>query len=322
MKRVPIVTLLTVLMLVVAFVAYAITFRVRFSEVAVRVRLGKADESSVIKDPGIYLFTPLIETVKVYDRRVRVLEAPEVEMKTRDGKNLIVGMYALWDIEDPLQYYIRSAEDEKAKAQLRDRLNETRATVIGRHDLSELFSLDPEQVAANHEKLESEILEAAAPGILRDYGIKLVGVGIPRFSFPETVNTKVTETMVQEREAIAAAFRKEGEAKAEAIKARANAAKATILEFAKNKAKQIENEGVEASQRIIAQIKPADREFFIWLRWMDALKSSLREKSTIFFENDSELIKRFMTPNPDGVAQTGSVPTGGAKKAAPADGGE
>lgn len=302
MKRVPIVTLLTVLMLVAAFAAYAVTFRVRFSEVAVRVRLGKADESSVIRDPGIYLFTPLIESVKVYDRRVRVLEAPEVEMKTRDGKNLIVGMYALWQIDNPLQYYVRSADDEKARAQLRDRLNQERATVLGRHDLSELFSLDAEQVAANHAKLEQEILAAAAPGILKDYGIKLVSVGIPRFSFPETVNTKVTETMVQEREAIAGAFRKEGEAKAEAIKARANAAKATILEFAKNKAKQIENEGVEASQRIIAQIKPADREFFIWLRWMDALKASLREKSTIFFENDSELIQRFMSPNMDKTA--------------------
>lgn len=322
MKRVPIVTLLTVAMLVTAFVAYAVTFRVRFSEVAVRVRLGKADESSIIREPGIYLFTPLIESVKVYDRRVRVLETPEVEMKTRDGKNLIVGMYALWQIENPLQYYVRSAEDEKARSQLRDRLNEVRATVIGRHDLSELFSLDPEQVAANHMKLEAEILEAAAPGILQDYGIKLVAVGIPRYSFPETVNTKVAETMVQEREAIAAAFRKEGEAKAEAIKARANAAKATILEFAKNKAKQIENEGVEASQRIIAQIKPADREFYIWLRWMDALRASLREKSTIFFENDSELIQRFMSPTIRGAAPAAgsSASAGGAVPAT--DGGD
>ncbi|MGE0480410.1 MAG: protease modulator HflC [Phycisphaerae bacterium] len=290
--RIPMATLLTGGLLFAALLTFTFTARVRFSEVAVKVRLGKADASSIIREPGIYFKWPWpIEQVVPYDKRLQVLDTPEGEIKTQDGKNLIVGLYALWRIQDPLQFYVRVQDIRRAEEQLRSRLNEFRAAVIGKHDLSEFLGLDEQQVTANHAAIEKQMLDAAAPRLLADYGVELVAVGIRRISLHNTVNDAVFNSMQQEREAEATRYREEGRSVAAGIVARAEGAARIIREFATARGAEIERAGKEAESRILAQIKPEDRDFFIWLRWLDALRASLKEKSTIFFDANSELFR-------------------------------
>lgn len=297
MKKVPIPSLIVALIVVAALVTYAVTFQVRFSQVAVRVLLGNADEGSVIREPGLKAKWPWpIETVVKYDRRFRVLDTPESEIKTADGKNVIVGCFAVWRIAQPLEFKIAVETERKAEELLRARINETRSSIIGKHDMSEFVSLDAEQLESSHEEIERQMLALAGPAILNEWGIEVVRIGVRRISLPEEVSQKVFESMIQEREAQAARYREEGAALAETIKAEAESAKNQILAFAQSKAQEIESKGTRAATRTLAQISEEDAPFFIWLRRLDALKAVLQERTTIFFDSEIELFKDFVQP--------------------------
>ena len=297
MKKVPIPSLIVAVIVVAALVTYAVTFQVRFSEVAVRVLLGDADEGSVIREPGLKAKWPWpIETVVKYDKRFKVLDTPESEIKTADGKNVIVGCFAIWRIAQPLEFKIAVETERKAEELLRARINETRSAIMGKHDMSEFVSLDAEQLESSHEGIEREMLALAGPAILDEWGIEVARIGVRRISLPEEVSQKVFESMIQEREALAARYREEGAALAESIKAEAESAKNQILAFAQSKAQEIESKGTRAATRILAQINEEDTPFFIWLRRLDALKAVLQERTTIFFDSETELFKDFVRP--------------------------
>ncbi|QOJ15118.1 MAG: protease modulator HflC [Planctomycetia bacterium] len=300
MRKVPLLPLITGGLLVLLLVVYMVRFQVRFNEVAVRVRLGQADEHSRKDEPGVYFKIPLVDAVHVYDRRLRVLDTPEIEIKTRDQKNVILGLYALWRVADPLQYSIRLQTDRTAEQQLRSRLNDVRAAVIGRYDMSAFVGLDAEAVNATYDEIETALRDIAAADIRRDYGIELVSVGIRRISLPEQVTQAVFESQKAERQTIAARYRGEGASQAQAIRSRAKSAADQIRQFAVTKAEMIASAGFESSARILAQIRPEDRDFFIWLRAMDALRIALKEKSTIFFDSAAQISRLMSQPPADG----------------------
>lgn len=297
MKRIPLPTVITAVLLIAALLIFAVTFQVRFSEQAVVVRWGRADAGSVVKEPGLHFRWPYpVEAVQRYDTRLRVLDTAETEIKTADGQNLIVGSYALWRIADPLQFYVRIPHEGDAESLLRTRLDQVRQRVLGQHPMGEIVNLDSELVAQNYDKLQKEMLDGAAGELRKDYGIELVKFGVRRISLPENATEKVQEAMRQERERLASRFRTEGQARAATIKSAAEAERDQILQFVDRRAKEIETEGDRATERIYAQIKPEDNEFFIWLRALEALEASLKTRTTIFLDSNSELIKYFNAP--------------------------
>ncbi len=295
MKRIPVPTAITAIVLVLILVIYSITYQVRFSESVVKVRFGKPKE--VISEAGLKLKWPApIETVRHYDTRLRVLSTAETEIKTRDSQNVIVGCFAVWRIKDPLLFYKRVPVERTAEDKLRDRINESRAKVIGQHNWSDFVNLDSKLVNERYAQMEEEMLADCKPGILNDYGVEVHRVGVWRVSLPEEATASVQKSMQQERNRMAARYREEGESLKEAIIARANSQSKQILAFAERKAKEVEAAGVKASQRIFEQIATEDTEFFIWLRWLEALEVSLKTKTTIFIDSSNEIFKHFSEP--------------------------
>ncbi len=303
MKKVPIPALAVGLLLVVILVGHAVTFTVRFSEVAFRVRFGEAQE--IIQDAGLKLRWPWpIETVIKYDKRPKLTDTTESELKTRDGKNVIVGCYAIWRIEDPRKFFIKVVTEDDAIKKVRVRINDVRSAVIGQHDMSDFLNLVEAELEETYDAIEQEMLDAAAPGLMTDFGIALARVGIRRISLPEQVTETVFQQMIQERERVATKDREEGKARAEAIKARAESAQRAILAFAGAKAGEIESEGIRAATRELEAVK--DSGFFIWLRQMDALEASLAQRTTIFFDTSEQLFSLFATP-PSAPAAAGDA---------------
>jgi membrane protease subunit HflC len=296
-RKIPIVTVLTAGVLVTALLIYAFRFQVRFNEVAVKVRLGRADATSIVQEPGVYFRWPWpIERVETFDRRLQVTDVPESETKTLDGKNLIVGLYAVWRIQDPLQFYVRVGSIREAEEKMRARLNQARAAAVGQAALATFVSLDREQVDSQFEKLEQQMLAEAGPGLTADFGVTLERVGIRRISLPEQVTQEVFNSMRVQRDRIAQAYKEEGASRRKAIEARADSAVASILAFAESKAKQIEAEGQRAAARILGGVAPEYQDFFIWLRRIEALKAALAQRSTIFLDSGSDLMRDFVTP--------------------------
>ena len=303
-------TLIVALPVVLILLLAASTYQVAFNQVAVKVRF---DEGEVIREPGLRLKWPWpIEHVQHYDRRLQTLDTPETEIKTIDGKNVIVGAYALWTIEDPLQFYRRVRTVDEAEKQMRSRISQAQAAVIGQSNLSDFVNLDAALVEQKYDALLQRMRETVAPGLLADYGIRVAELGLRRISLPRETTQEVFNSMRAERNKLAARFREEGKSQAEGIKARANSEAKQILEFASSKAQEIKSAGVQASTRIYEQIAAEDAEFFEWLRWLDALKASLAQKTTVFLDQNSPLFGPFVYPPVERLpAPAAAAPAGG-----------
>jgi membrane protease subunit HflC len=283
---------ITAIILVLILVIYSITYQVRFSQAVVKVHFGKPQ--AVVSEPGLKLKWPYpIETVKHYETRLRVLDTPETEIKTVDAQNVIVGCFAIWRITDPLLFYIKVPVERTAEDKLRDRINESRAKIIGQHAWSDFVNLDSQLIVNSYTQIENEILQDCAPGILAEYGVTIERIGLRRISLPEEATSAVQDSMQQERNRMAARYREEGESLKQAIVARAESQSKQILAFAERKAEEIEGAGVKASQRVFEQIAEEDADFFIWLRWLEALEAGLKTKTTIFLDKDDEIFRRF-----------------------------
>ena len=130
MSKVSIPTLIIAGAVVLILLICMCTYQVAFNEVAIKVRLGQADESSVIygaRDPGLKWRWPWpVESVQQYDNRLRTLDMPESESKTSDNKQVIVGTYAIWKIKDPLQFFVKVRTTDEAERQMRARISQTR----------------------------------------------------------------------------------------------------------------------------------------------------------------------------------------------------
>jgi len=307
MSKQSLFNLFIALLVVGILVFFACTYQVDFSQVAVKVRLGKADDSSIIREPGLKFRWPLIDSIETYDIRLRTLDTPETEIKTIDGKNLIIGSYAVWTIADPLKFYTRVRTVKEAENRMRPRLAQSQAAVIGQSTLADFVNLDQQQKEASYTRLLQQMLDGARAELLADYGIDVTQIGFQRISLPKEATQQVFESMRQERNKLAARYRQEGKSRAEGIKARAEASAMQILAFADRRAKEIESAGIQASTRILAMIAPEDREFFEWLRWLDALKQSLAQKTTFFLDERSPLFEPFAQPPLPATSQ----PSGG-----------
>lgn len=297
MSRISLPSILLGLVVVLILLTYMFTHQVDFNEVAVKVRFGQADEQSILREPGLKFRWPWpVETIETYDVRLRTLDTPETEIKTVDGKNVIIGAYAVWSVAHPLQFYKRARTIAEAEQQMRSRISQIKATVIGQSRLSDFVNLDEEQKEAAYDRMLDRMREGVAPELLEHYGIDLKRIGIRRISLPGETTQQVFAAMQQERNNLAATYRQEGRARAEGIRARAEASATQIMEFAKRRAKEIESEGINAARRILEQIEAEDSDFFIWLRWLDALRASLSQKVTIFIDSNSPLWEPFMRP--------------------------
>lgn len=311
MGRIPFVTVLTAAVLVAVLIAWAITFQVSFYEAVVVVRLGKADAASVLdgREPrgvGLHFkWPPPIDWIRRVDMRLRVMDTLETEGKTQDGQNVLVGVYALWRVKDPLLYTTRLGTDARAIEQLRTRVSQARSEVIGAHRLADLVNLDRELVARTHTQIQDEMLKAVAADVSKDYGVEIVEIGIRRISLPAEATSKVQEAMIAERDWLAAEFEQAGKSEAASIRAGAEADKQTILSFAARKAEEIKSEGVQAATRILAQIDEKDQALFVWLRWLETLRDAMKTRTTIFFDWNTDVFRVFGSPSNEPAAIPG-----------------
>jgi membrane protease subunit HflC len=297
-------TLIIAGLVVVVLLAYAFTYQVAFNEVAVKVRLGKADESSILREPGLKFRWPWpVESIKTYDTRLQTMDTPETEIKTIDGKNVIMGAYAVWRIKDPLTFYQRVRTVEEAERQMRARISQAQATVVGQRELADFVNLDAQGLDESYDAMLHEMQQREAPQLLADYGIEVVEVGVRRISLPKEVTQEVFKSMIQERRELAEKYRGEGKSRAAAIESQAEAEAKQILAFAGRKAQEIRSAGIQASTQLLARINDEDRAFFEWLRYLDAIRASLKQRTTIFIDQNWPIFDPFVNP---------PVPIGGA----------
>lgn len=266
------------------FVLLQVLFTVRQGEVVVVTQLGRPVRA--IDEAGLYTRRPWpLQRLYRYDNRVRTLQGSFEETLTRDGKNVLVALYAGWRISDPIVFLERVGTIEQAESNLDGLLRTYKNSAVGQQTFSGLVNTDA--AALRMDEIERGVLEAARPHALQRYGVDLRFVGIRRLGLPEAITQSVFARMRAERQELADRYLSEGEGEATRIRAKADSERDQLLAQAEADARRSRAEG-EAAAADYFQVFEKSPELAMFLRKLDVLEETLKEKSTVVLSSETE----------------------------------
>lgn len=307
-------TFLAALCVAAVLILYMCTFQVRFTEVAIVKTWGRPAKDAVT-EPGLkFKLPPPVQTVVVYDKRVRIQENRTEETRTVDGKNLVVSAYTLWRVADPAKFLTNFPEGvEDGEKRLRTAVVAHQLAVIGQRRFDEFISTDPASRKVN--EIEKQVFDAVAADVRSAYGIEVVGYGFKKLGLPESVTTAIFESMKSHESGNAARYQAEGNATANDILANAKAAKERILAAARQEVADIEAE----AQRVVSDYyKEFDRrpDLRIFLDKLRTVAQALRERTTLIITTEESPFDVFDEEARKNIPVS-STPTSGAGESRP-----
>jgi modulator of FtsH protease HflC len=275
-------------LLVIIFACWLCAFQVRTTEVAVVTTFGKASHS--LTNAGLYFkVPPPIQRVYKFDQRI---QSSEFENKfredlTADNIPLLTSVYIGWRITQPGTFLQKfPAGIPAVEQQLSTLLSASKSAVVGKHPLSDFVSANTG--GSKFGAIEDEILASVDLQLSQNnYGIKVEFLGFKRIGLPEANTEKVFARMTSERNVLISRAQNEGEAQARIIRSDADLRASKILSAAQGEALRIQGQGeAEASKYLNAfQQNPQLASFLFRL---DALQDSMKEKSTLIFDQNTE----------------------------------
>ncbi|HEY5481801.1 MAG TPA: protease modulator HflC [Verrucomicrobiae bacterium] len=287
MKRNPL-TLIIGLLLIIIFGLLLFTFQVRTTEVAVVTTFGKPTRP--ITEPGIYAKAPWpIQKVWTFDQRVQNFEDRLTEGLTQDSFNLLTSVYVGWKVSNPTNFFPRfagSANPIAAAETLLDQwLGNAKTAVVGKHPLADFISTTDN--GTNFVAIENEILARIQSQLqTNNLGLEVQFLGIKRLQLPESVSQSVFDRMTSERKRLAERFQSEGERDAQRIRSDAERRAAELLANAESQATRIKGIGEAEAAKSLAVFQQ-NPELASFIFRLNALESSLKERSTLIFDQQT-----------------------------------
>jgi membrane protease subunit HflC len=252
------------------------------------LRLGNPVQT--IDEPGISWRWPLLDTVRVFDRRLQYLNAQPVEMLIARSEKLIIDFYAVWRITDALAF-LRNYPGGVERAE--DRIQETVNSLVG----AKIGGLDLRQLLERAEAISSFDEESTLD--LRGTGVEIVDVRLNRIELPRAAEPAAYSQMREQRRALSREHRAIGERRAREVRASADRQARLVLATAEAKAEITRGEGDAESARIYADAYSRDPEFYGFLRSLEAYREVLRERATMVLPPDHGFF-RFLDPEARG----------------------
>ena len=276
------ITVIIAAVLVVIFALLLFTFQVRQSEIVVVSTFLKPTRS--INEPGAYFKWPWpIQSVSRFDQRVQNFEDKFSENLTADGTMLLTSVYVGWRISDAGKFLlvIPGGSVPAAQQKLEQMLRSAKAAVIGKHNLSDFVNADPAQL--KFEAIENEIKTSVQNELAANYGITNEFLGIKKLGLPESVTQTVFDRMKSERTKLISKAQNEGIKEATIITSGAERQAADVIANAQAAATRIEGEGVAEAAKTLSVFQQ-NPELAIFQLKLEALKSSMNQKTTLFFD--------------------------------------
>lgn len=272
------------LLLGLLVVAAMSLFTVDQRQYAIVFQLGEIKE--VIREPGLKLKWPLIQNVRVFDRRILTLDSAEPErFVTAEKKPVLVDSFVKWRIDDVQKYYMAVGGDEQlARTRLSQWVNSGLREEFGKRTVHDVVSGARDKIMADVQK--------KADAEARNLGIEIVDVRLKRVDLPAEVSEAVYRRMETERKRVANELRSQGAAEAEKIKADADRQREVIVAEAYRDAQKVKGEGDAKAAAIYGQAFSQNPEFYAFYRSLEAYRGAFRSKSDILvIEPNSDFFK-------------------------------
>ncbi|MBO4632681.1 MAG: hypothetical protein J5858_12225 [Lentisphaeria bacterium] len=278
-------TILLGLIVAAIFLVAIFSYQIQETERALVITMG---EITGERGPGLHLRWPLpIQEIVKYDIRERCFEGNTgslEETMTQDEKNVIVGIYTIYSIQDLKQFKNAAKSLDSAEEYLSNRMRTVKGAVIGQFRFDQMINTDPKKMKLA--EIEKAMFDQIAPDVKARYGLKVVKVGIRTISVPAKISTAITERMKKERETAASIDKQKGKVEAEKIKTDANQKKREVITKAEAEAKKLMAEGDADAAREYA-VFSQNPELAAYLRKLDSLKRIVKTKTTLVLGTDS-----------------------------------
>jgi modulator of FtsH protease HflC len=260
-------------------------FVVREGHSAMVFRLGTIVRTDV--GPGLHFKVPLVESARVFDRRLLVLPAESERYLTQDKQDVSVDFFALGQIENPRAFFRATGGSEDVAVQrvapiIRDSLRNE----INARTLQEVVSGDRTAVIGRQLKAINDGAETL--------GVKIVDIRIKRIELPQDSNVvgSVYDQMRSQRKQVASQLRAEGVEQAQTIRAQADRERAVILAEAERDAQKLRGEGDAEATRLYAQAANKDPSFYAFQRSLEAYRTSFSDgQSVIVLDRDDPFLQ-------------------------------
>lgn len=282
-----------------------------------------------VKEAGLHFKIPVVQDVRTFDKRVLSVDPDpeqvvissdtmsrreraqqradferEVEEGTANegdgpviedvsGEPIIVDTFARYKITDPLQFLKTLRTTFSANSRIQNILNDTTRTVLGKTTLQDLLS--EERTAVMH-----DIRERVNRKITQDQlGIEIVDVRIVRADLTPDLRTSTVRRMISELKERATETRAKGEERALEIRSTAEKERTVLIAEAERDAQIIRGQGDETAIKTYADAFNKDKEFYGFMRSMEAYKNTLSNPETrLILSPNSAFFKHFQTtPN-------------------------
>ncbi|HUC85717.1 MAG TPA: protease modulator HflC [Candidatus Acidoferrales bacterium] len=278
-----VITIIIASVLLVIFVLLLFTFQVRQSEVVVVSRF--LEPKWTINQPGLYLKWPWpIDSINRFDQRVQTFEDQFSETYLADHSILLTSVYVGWRISDARAFFPKFPGGSAVAAQrtLQTIVGSAKSKAMGDHDLADLVNSDPSKL--KFDEIEREIRTAVEAQLAQNhYGISIEFLGIKRIGLPESVTQSVFTRMKAERNKYVTQAQSEGDNEANEIKSDAKRQADNLVADANAQALRIEGEGETEAAKLLGVFQQ-NPQLAVFELQLDALKSSMNQKSTLIFD--------------------------------------
>ncbi|MDD0854474.1 protease modulator HflC [Halobacteriovorax sp. GB3] len=317
--------LLGVIVVVALIVAKGSMFILTEGQQAIITEFGKP-VGQPITTAGIQFKKPFVQDVRLVDKRILSWDGFPNQIPTKDKKFIKVDTTARWRIVDALKFIQTVRNETGAKARIDTILDSATRNVISSNNLVEAVrnsnqileqvqkrkkemaenkkngepiveeevSGEIEKINLGREKLSQLIVERADEE-LAAFGIKLIDVQLRRISYEKSVESKVYERMISERQRIASKIRSIGQGEKARIEGRLQRDLKKIESEAYRTAQQVRGEAEAKATAIYAKALSQDPRFYEFTRALEAYKKSLSSKTKFLFSSDSEFLKYLKT---------------------------
>ena len=277
------------------------------TEQAILTQFGRP-VGGVVKEPGLHLKVPLIQTVHRFDKRWLEYDGDPNEIPTKDKKYIWVDTYARWRIADPLRFFQAVRDERGGQSRLDDIVDGETRNAIASFDLIEVvrstnrtFQVTEDlegigaaeamaKVSAGRVGIAKIILEKAAK-VTPEFGIELVDVRFKRINYVESVQQKVFERMISERKRIAERSRSEGQGRAAEIRGQKERDVLGASSAGYKTAQEVKGIADAKATSVYAKAYGRDAGLYQFLKSMETLSGSLDEKTWLILSTNSELLK-------------------------------
>ena len=239
----------------------------------------------LINEPGLQFKVPFIQDAVYLDRRMLNLDPQPEEMILSDQKRIIVDSFARYKIIDPLKFFQTVRNETTFSDRFGRIINAAVRGVIAQYSLTSLLSEERVKIM---NKIQTQVKLNE-----QDFGVEILDIRIGRTDLTEQVSNNVFQRMRSERDKEANLLRAEGEELSKEITASADRQQTVIIAEAERTSSILRGEGDAQKNKILAEAYGLDKEFFDFLRTMQACRETFGDTEMSMVIVPGEVCEKF-----------------------------